>query len=41
MKKFIRNSILEIIPKENHIIVLNNPKVIEKEIYSFIINQGL
>ena len=36
IKNLIRGSKLSIIPGENHIIVLSNPKVLEKEIYSFI-----
>ena len=32
----IKNSKLEIIPNANHIIVLNNPKILEKNIYQFI-----
>jgi pimeloyl-ACP methyl ester carboxylesterase len=36
MHHLIRDSILKIIPDENHIIVLNNPEVINNEIFDFI-----
>ena len=32
----IKNSKLEVVPNGNHIIVLNNPKILEKYIYQFI-----
>lgn len=35
IKNLIRKSSLDIIPKTNHIIVLNNPKILEKEIFNF------
>ena len=34
--KLIKNSELKIIPNANHIIILNNPGVLEKEIFNFI-----
>ena len=36
INKLIRNSTLDIIPEANHIIVLNNPKIIEHEILKFV-----
>jgi pimeloyl-ACP methyl ester carboxylesterase len=36
INKLIKNSELKLIPFENHIIILNNPNVLEEEIYSFI-----
>jgi 2-succinyl-6-hydroxy-2,4-cyclohexadiene-1-carboxylate synthase len=36
MHSLIKNSELKIVPRANHIIVLNNPKIIGKEIYNFI-----
>jgi 2-succinyl-6-hydroxy-2,4-cyclohexadiene-1-carboxylate synthase len=36
INKFIKNSQLEIIPNENHLIIINNPKRIYKEINKFI-----
>jgi len=37
--KLIKHSKLDIIPKENHIIVINNPTAIKKEISEFIKKQ--
>lgn len=41
MHHLIRDSVLRIIPEENHIIVLNNPKAITREICEFIIGKEL
>ena len=36
IKKLVKRSRLEIIPSANHIIVVNNPEILEREILSFI-----
>lgn len=36
IKNLIKKSKLDIIPKENHIIVLNNPKILEEDIFRFV-----
>ena len=36
IKKIVKNSKLSIVPGANHIIVLNNPDAVEKEIYGFL-----
>lgn len=41
INKLIKNSTLKIIPEENHIIVLNNPKAISEEILKFIKTKNL
>lgn len=41
MHHLIRGSELKIIPDESHIIVLNNPDVVNKEIYSFLTEKKL
>lgn len=41
IKKITKKSILKIIPNENHIITINNPNAISREIYKFIINLKL
>ena len=38
MNNILKNSVLKIIPKENHIMVTNNPKIINLEIYRFLIS---
>lgn len=38
MKNLIKMSKLDIIPSANHIIVINNPEILEKEIFNFILS---
>lgn len=36
LQKLIKTAKLDLVPKANHIIVMNNPKIVEDEIYKFI-----
>ncbi len=38
IKNLVRKSKLDIIPQENHVIVLNNPEILEQEILHFVIS---
>lgn len=37
MKNLIKKSRLDVIPSANHMIVINNPDILEKEIYNFVL----
>jgi len=36
IKSLVKNSELNVIPEANHILVLNNPEELQKEIFEFI-----